>query len=129
MDTYIIVFICGILFTGVGIGYTLWMNQKIKVCKEYTDGFIIENQERGTGHRNRRAYFPIFSIVVNGTEYKLRHYSGSNPPKYKIGDKETVYYNPNKPEQFYIKEKFPFKVGLIIILFGIGTIVLSKLIS
>ena len=112
MDNSIIVLICGLVFIFIGIGYYLWFNKRIKVCTESTEGIVIENKH---GYRRGLSiYTPIFSIVVNGIEYKITHYSDSNQPKYQIGDKETLYYNPNNPKQFRTKDKSPFNVGLYI---------------
>lgn len=47
-------------------------------------------------------YAPTFSYNVNGEQITVQHnvYLSQNP--YEIGDTLTIFYNPNKPEIFYI---------------------------
>jgi len=113
--------IFGLIFLSAGIVISLLEIRKRRVCTENTEGVIIGNEKR---HGNK--FYPIFSITVNGIEYRQIHNTISkDTPKYKEGDKLTVYYNPNNPKQYHLNEKGLFLFVIIAIIMGIIPLVLS----
>ena len=103
------------LLTGIALIFS--ETRKRRLCTEYTQGIVVEN-EKGGRSKTRPILYPVFSITVNGVEYKWTHSSGSSSPKYKEGDRVNVYYNPANPKQRHMKEISPFFFGLICMLGG-----------
>lgn len=72
-----------------------------------TQGIVSEIEERKDSEGNI-TYCPVISYIDNnGREYK-KYGFGSFPPKYEIGDKVTIFYDPQKPQ----KAKFDSLISL-----------------
>ena len=121
--------IFGLVFAGPGIGFLIHSNWKKRRCTEQTEGVVVGSQLRTGSAKRGTGIYAIFSITVDGAEYKLLHTRGYSPlfPKYKEGDKATIFYNPNKPEQFYLKADRFSHVGpmLFSLIIGSGIIALA----
>lgn len=92
-----IVFLCvGLLIGGVYFVVIHFMNEKYDRCTAETTATVFDNII------NENTYTPVFLYEVDGQSYKMKSSYSTNPPKYRINEKVTLYYNPDKPEEFYV---------------------------
>lgn len=77
--------------------------------------------------KGHRSITPVFEFTVNGKTYQFEGAS-TKPDSYKIGDNETIYYNPADPEDhktgtfmnLWFLPVFLTGFGLIVLPVGIG---------
>ena len=66
-----------------------------------------------------KLHAPVFVFRdANGAEYTVRSKTGTNPPKYQVGDTVSVLYSPENPERakidwFFSLWGLPFVTGLL----------------
>lgn len=66
----------------------------------------------------------------DGRTIQVIHSTGSNPPRYKVGDKVEIYYSPELPENIMLESESLIFPWIFIILGGIvGLAMLSSMIS
>lgn len=66
----------------------------------------------------------------DGKTIQVVHSTGSNPPRYKVGDKVEIYYSPELPEHIMIESESLIFPWIFIILGGIvGLATVGSLIS
>ena len=58
-----------------------------------------EIDEDGTSY----IYYPVVEYKAGDENVKAKMTTGSSSPKYKIKDKVTILYNPNKTDEFIVK--------------------------
>lgn len=93
------------------------MEKKKRVCTSKTSGKVIDIEE---DTREMIAYSPVFEYTVGDHKYVKEYTYGSNVIPYKIGQEVEIYYNPNKPDQYYVKGDTLYKrVTKIAVLIGI----------
>lgn len=106
------VILFSLLFLGAGIGCIIYSHNERKMCTHKASGIVVDMKFGGSQTSANAAsvhgynyssgtYFPI--IEYNGG-YRAMPHSGQNPPKYKVGDRVTIYYNPNKLSQIRLDE-------------------------
>ena len=122
MAEHFVVLLFGMLFAAAGVGVFFSTNRLKKACTESAEGTVIRYEARGTNRG--RSYFMTFSYTVNDVKY-VQTNSGDAFRKHKEGDKIQVYYNPDNPDQFYIKEISSFLLSFVFVLFGVGLMVFS----
>lgn len=123
----IVCIIVGILITGLVIISTCNKHAKLQRF-ETTEAEIVEilekEETRSYGSRRRHSrrtvtttvYAPVYEYEVGGTIYEFRSNAyGSTPPR--IGDVDTIYYDPEDPEDSLLNNSFTFEI--ILICFGI----------
>ena len=65
------------------------------------------------------SWFPTVKYQVGDETIEKRFDYGNAKPKYKEGQKVEIYYNPQKPEDFYISgEKVQQTVGRVFTMVG-----------
>ncbi len=93
------------------------MEKNKSVCTSKTLGKVIDIEE---DTREMIAYNPVFEYTVGDYKYVKEYTYGSNVIPYKIGQEVEIYYNPNKPDQYYVKGDTLYKrVAKIAVLIGI----------
>jgi len=73
-------------------------------CTQKTIAEVV-NLEMTRSHSSSSGsyvYTPIFSYNVNGEQIVVRHGIAQSSSPYQIGDILTLFYNPSKPESYYI---------------------------
>lgn len=80
---------------------------------------------------NRHNVFNLKNVyvkyIVNGTEYNQQLFTnkavsvGGVITNFKVGDKTTIYYNPQNPKEIITKESN--KTGLFIAIYGLVTVI------
>ena len=59
----------------------------------------------------------MFEYIVDGRTYRKESDTGQQPPKYRVGETDTVHYDPNDPETFYVEKSDVF---IMLIMGGIS---------
>jgi hypothetical protein len=93
MSRFAILPIIGLILIIFG---TLWWQINIRHLEKSTiaQGTVVENVRRGRGFAPKIAF-----TTSNGEEKNVTLWSAQNPPAYGVGDKVTVYYDPNDPNK------------------------------
>jgi hypothetical protein len=67
-----------------------------------TTGVIVANEQVWTG-RGGHKYDPVARFVARGGQtYVVRDTVGADPPEFRVGEKVTVYYDPQDPQRALI---------------------------
>ena len=107
----------GLILSLVGIGLlvigTLLIVDRIEKEKTFIDttGIVIGFNSHGGYDENLYdnyfyedvEYAPIVKYVVGGEYYETNHNVYSYPPKYRIGQRVSLKYNPNNPRDVVFK--------------------------
>lgn len=141
-------FIAGCIVAGLGGAFFLigiiffWVGKKIWKCTEQVTGQIVDMcrnafsyNNGGTGNStfgvhvggtSRGSRCPIFSYTVNGITYRRASNVAWNIGyiKRKMQQPQTIYYNPQQPEQASLVRQSVFSIiGKVFIPVGIAMIV------
>jgi len=107
---YIPFFIFGSIFLLVAFIFgTVWRRSKrITDQGQTTIATVTDITSRGSriggAQRGNEKYFhPVFVWTVNGQVYKKEHNAGQDPPKYREGQKVTIFYDPANPAEMTLK--------------------------
>ena len=114
----------GLIFFIVGAVIGAVENNKKKRCTEEVSAVVIENRTvRSTSNNHGRSvtYSPVFRYTYNGNEYETQTGYSSSPAVFSVGEKTTLFVDPDSPSAIYCPR---LKVGKILsIVFGtIGAI-------
>ena len=95
----------GVIFSAVGF-FSIKSNKRLKeVCTSRTKGTVIEIQRRRSGGRkSTTSYYPVYSYTVKEIPYEKSSSIGTPKPRFTIGQKVNVLYNPANPDDFYAEE-------------------------
>lgn len=99
--------IVGALFFFIGSFLIKSYGDKDK-CTEPVSAVVTENVEHKSSsrkHRRKITYAPVFEYEYNGKAYTYKSNIYSKPAEYSVGEKTTIYVNPNAPEKVYYKPK------------------------
>ena len=108
----------------VGCGVFLWWseNKKRKECTVKVDG-VVKNAEKWITKKKgkkRKRFCPIFTYrSEEGVEYVRQSNTTSSKPKFSDGQSVTIFYDPNKPERFYVLEEGK-AIAITVMLVGFG---------
>ena len=101
-----------------------WSSRLRKKCTDQTEGVVSEVEETvyrkkhsGKGH----SYRAVFTYSVFYVEYIRRGHVKFHFPKFSVGQNVTVFYDPFKPQRYYVLEEgrglqrflFPIACGII----------------
>ena len=85
------------------------LRSKYEKCTEQTTGTVVENVYHPPRDSDDvGAYAPVFEYTVDGRTYRKESDTGQQPPKYRVGETDTVHYDPNDPDTFYIQKNDTF---------------------
>lgn len=103
-----------------------------KVCTYLVEAEIIDidtvrksdagPREYGINYYSSYNYYEYF---FNNEKIKTRSNNGCIPGKFKIGQKQNIYINPNKPKEIYVKEENIEKISKIFKLVGIFLVIIA----
>jgi len=92
---FVLLPISAIILLGVSIWYTntsyMFYSKGVEV-----PGTVIR-MESSNSSDGGTTYSPVFSYTVDGQQYEYESVNSSNPPTHKVGDVETLLYNPDNP--------------------------------
>ena len=133
MKNKIFVILFGVIAIGVGIFLLISGKNKAKRCTSGAVGTvveIIEEKEENTDTEEDGAivydsytytYYPVIEYKVGDKTVSKRSEIGyGSKDKYKVGDKIDILYDPNKPEDYIIKnDKSSNIIGIVFIVVGV----------
>ena len=126
--------IIGVIFIAVG-GFLFYRSADLeKKCTEEAKATVVDMEEEMSSDDDGMSYiyYPIVEYKVGSKTVKAKMSSGSSNPKYKINDKVTILYNPDKTSEFIVKGDNTldfFKYIFVVVgiaLTGFGTYVATK---
>ena len=95
----------GIIVIAIG-GFLFYKSADLaKKCTEEVTATVVDIEEEteidedGTSY----IYYPVVEYKAGDENVKAKMTTGSSSPKYKIKDKVTILYNPNKTDEFIVK--------------------------
>ena len=125
MEGKIAVFLFGLLFGGLGM--FLWWNdkKKRKECTAEVAG-VVKDVGKSVSYKKgkvKNSFRPTFAYSVEGVEYVKQTNTTSGKNHFSEGQKVTVFYDPSKPQRFYVLEEKKL-TALYMLLVGIGVAVM-----
>ena len=122
----IVLLIVGVVFLIVGIAIR---NQQKSFAKTgvYTDAEVVNL----VSHRsdNSITYRPEVKFTTkSGETVQVVHSSGSNPPRYKVGDKVEIIYAPDNPYHIAFNSTFELVIFPFIFI-GVGVLCILLLLA
>lgn len=98
----------GSLSAFLGIWGIVKENKLRKICTGQTLGVVSNIQKIGnltlTRQGGNRHYFTEFTYMVNEVEYVKSSKIGTAGASFKQGMQVTVFYNPDNPNDYYVRE-------------------------
>ena len=120
--------VLGIVLTVIGLLLiAAFLISRIR-CRTETEAVVTKVIEKKSYHRGWTIWdcTPVFTYTVNGQEYTAKAESStSNPKKFSVGQKLTIFTDAKHPENMRYGSNVGFCIaGIVIALLGIGIIVL-----
>ena len=124
----------GLIFLAAGIFLFIKNDRLTKVCTKETIATVVDMYEDMSSDEDgiHYVYYPIIEYKVDRNTYHEKMSSGSSNPKYRVNDKLTILYNPDKPKEFIIKgekDNNIFSIAFIalgVLVTGYGTVMIFK---
>lgn len=100
---------------------------------ERAEGVVVKLVERGGRHGT--SFAPVFEFTdAAGTTRTIYSTTSSYPPRHRIGDRVTVMYDRNSPEDACLNEFFDLwgiaiitgAIGLSHVIFGLGMVLVAR---
>lgn len=116
------VLIFGLIFLGLGAFLFIRNQNFVKNCTVETEATIVDIKEEfsSDGDGASYSYYPIYEYKVGEEVKRVKSSSSSSVSKYNIGDKVTIFYNPNKTTEFIVKgEKSSSIFSIVFIVLGV----------
>lgn len=104
----------GLIFFIVGAVLGAVENNKKKRCTEEVAAVVIENRTVRSTSRNHGqsiTYSPVFRYTYNGTDYETQTGYSSSPAVFSVGEKTTLFVDPDSPKTIYCPK---LKIGKIL---------------
>lgn len=98
----------GIVFISLSLGIKTFFDKKKAVCTVKTEAIVTEvNREvnLSAGGDSYRSWFPVFSYRVNGEVITERSKLGHEKKIFEVGQKVTLFYNPENVREYYVPEE------------------------
>ncbi len=116
--------IIGVIFGVAAIVMMVSNRKQKKRCNRETKGTVVEIQKcqmtGAIGEAPMYTWYPVFQYEVNGKEMKERAGYGSPKNKFYIGQNVTVCYNPERYNEFWIKEEKGLGLPGIFLIISVG---------
>ena len=99
-------FLIGLFLIGIS-GFFLWNERRLRtLCTSQSSGTVVDegySVKYKNGHK-KVGYKPTFSYSADGVEYVRQVTVSSSARKVSTGQNVTVFYDPMKPQRFYVLE-------------------------
>ena len=125
--------IVGIILIGVGVFFYVSHENLIKKCTVEAEAVVVDMKEEldTDSTSSMYIYYPIIEYTANDKNMKVTMKDGSSNPKYSVGDKLTILYNPDKENEYVIKGESSISIisivfagmGLLVTIAGIAALV------
>ena len=124
----IVALLIAILFLSIGLVVRSRQKRLRNNCTMCTYGTITNVFEGRVSDDGGRLWFPEFEFTVGDETLTKTTNTGSNPPRYKVGQVVQVFYNPNNYDEYYLDED-PVReiLSTVFIAFGIMWMVVGLL--
>lgn len=126
----------GLIFLCIGIGLYFANKRKYFVCTQTAIATIIDIQKETINNSGSTEYeakiaswFPIYEYVINGITIRKKAFVGTAKPEVTVGEKVSIFINPNNPEEFYCPSEKRILLQKIFMGVGIGLIVLALILG
>ncbi|MBR1454362.1 MAG: DUF3592 domain-containing protein [Lachnospiraceae bacterium] len=95
--------IVGIILVIVTIIINRIADKKIARCTSKLNGEVVGNSVAHYGGGETLIYYPVIKVYMNGAYEERTPGYGQSPPKYKVGDKVVILYNPDNTDEWLIE--------------------------
>ena len=92
--------IMGVLFIAIGVFHGWKLRSVVRRCTVYADGVVAGFHEVKT--RSGVMYYPVIEFSVEHKKIRAEYKFGASEWEFKAGDKATLRYNAENPEEIYI---------------------------
>lgn len=111
----------GVLFLGIGLGFNAYNSRLEKKCTDKTTATVVDIKSQQTSRRKNGhhtvetvTYAPVVEYTVDGKKFKKSsNIYSSNNDNY-IGEEIEIYYDPNDPQQVYIKDENASEIFVLV---------------
>lgn len=104
---YVAMVVMGTLFFLFGTFMLNAYGNKSKCTEQVTAEVVkmTEHRSKSTGrHRGHSTtYAPVFKYEYDGKEYSYISTVATNPPEFSVGERVTIWVDPNSPNKIYYK--------------------------
>lgn len=120
----VVLLLLGIIFTGVSIGVQRTSDRKHSDCTVHAYAKVVDIQKKRVGGKRIgdmpvTSWFPVYEYQVNGEDYRKISTVGTSKPEVEIGQRVDLYYNPARPQDFYVGGSAAGQVAVIFRAIGI----------
>ena len=126
--------IVGIVMIAAG-GFLFYKDNYLnKNCTKEATATVVDMDEEFSADEDGASYmyYPIVEYQVGDNLVTSKMNSGSSTPEYRINEKISILYNPNKTDEFIVKgDKSSKIISIVLLAFGVfvtgyGIVVLVK---
>ncbi|GAB4581641.1 MAG: hypothetical protein Fur0022_43900 [Anaerolineales bacterium] len=128
MQTGCLVIFMNLIFLAIliGGGYIAYNNYQLRTTGASTIGTVIRLDE--SSDDSGTAYSPVFQYQVNGQTYEFESQNATNPPTHRVGDQDTIYYDPTNPEKAQVDSFFDMWLApSLLICVGSGGVIATNI--
>ena len=97
--------IMGVLFIAIGVFHGWKLRNVVRRCTVYADGVVAGFHEVKT--RSGVMYYPVIEFSVEHKKIRAEYKFGASEWEFKAGDKATLRYNAENPEEIYLYHSLP----------------------
>uniref|UniRef100_UPI00402691BC DUF3592 domain-containing protein n=1 Tax=Megasphaera micronuciformis TaxID=187326 RepID=UPI00402691BC len=97
--------IMGVLFIAIGVFHGWKLRSVVRRCTVYADGVVAGFHEVKT--RSGVMYYPVIEFSVEHKKIRAEYKFGASEWEFKAGDKATLRYNAENPEEIYLYHSLP----------------------
>ena len=130
-------FLLAAIFGTIGICIGKSNKKRIEKCTMETVAKVVDivgTNDSFAGETGGTLYHPVFEYYAGSQCYRETYLFGTTPCRFKVGEENVLYYNPDKPTQYVVeKDKTPkilsivfTCVGAVILLLFIVTLIVCK---
>lgn len=123
----VLVVLFSLLFIGIGIGIRISLNKKKLRCTERVQGTVTQMRREvgsmGTDGVATISWYPTYCFTINEEKIELSSLFGQSKQRFYVGQKVTIYYNPENYTDIYVPEEHINIIGTLFI--GVGAAILT----
>ena len=97
--------IMGVLFIAICVFHGWKLRSVVRRCTVYADGVVAGFHEVKT--RSGVMYYPVIEFSVEHKKFRAEYKFGASEWEFKAGDKATLRYNAENPEEIYLYHSLP----------------------
>ena len=121
-------FLSGLAFAGGGVLFWWFEKRKRDVCTAKVDG-VVKSIGHSVSYKNGRGrdrYRTTFAYSVEGADYVKESNTTTGRAQFSEGQTVTVFYDPSKPQRFYVSEEGRIiAIPAILVGFGVAIMLLG----